>query len=221
MVLAFSVVFEFRAVGVSANSAVLIEMQTGKVLYEKNAHQKLSMASTTKIMTALLTLESQNLDTYFTVNPKVIQVEGTSMGLLEGDQVTLRALAYGMLLASGNDAANSAAVAVGGSIDAFVAMMNERAKLLGMKNTSFKTPSGLDDDGHYSTAYDMALLASAALSNPDFVEICSKETAKIKYGNPPYDRWLKNHNKLLTGYDGTISVKTGFTKKSGRCLVSA
>lgn len=209
------------ALGVSAHSAALIEADSGRVIYVKNGEERLPIASTTKIMTALLTLEAPNLDTYFTVDPNAIKVEGTSMGLQEGDQVTLRTLAAGMLLASGNDAANSAAVKVGGSLEEFAIMMNKRAAQIGMKDSNFVTPSGLDAQNHYSTALDMAKLARAALQNPDFSAICSQKSMKLSYGNPPYDRWLSNHNKLLKTYPDCIGVKTGFTKKAGRCLVSA
>ena len=178
------------------------------------------MASTTKIMTALLTLEQPGLDELFTVNPQAIKVEGTSMGLTEGAQATLRTLAAGMLLASGNDAANAAAVRIAGTQADFVMMMNRRAAQLGMKDTNFETPSGLDGQSHYSTARDMALLARAALQNEDFRAICSQSSMKLSYGNPPADRWLSNHNRLLKEYPGCIGLKTGFTKKSGRCLVS-
>lgn len=206
---------------VSAKSAVLIEAETGRIVYEKNADEKLPMASTTKIMSALIALEYCESDKPFIVDPNAIKVEGSSMGLKEGDTVTMRTLACGMLLASGNDAANAAAVALCGSVEGFVGMMNDKAELLGLDNTSFATPSGLDSENHYSTAEDMAHLAAYALANPDFAEICSQKSMKLSYGNPPYDRWLKNHNRLLSDYDGCIGVKTGFTKKAGRCLVSA
>ena len=205
----------------SAASAVLIDGTTGRVLFEKNAHEERAMASTTKIMTALITLEQPDLDAMFTVDAEAIRVEGSSMGLREGDQVSLRTLAAGMLLASGNDAANAAAVRIGKIIPWFVEMMNEKAAELGMLQTSFETPSGLDGENHYSTAYDMAILAKAAIENEEFLEICSSERMKLSYGNPPYDRWLSNHNKLLSICEGTIGVKTGYTKKAGRCLVSA
>ncbi len=207
--------------GVSAKAAILIEATTGRVLYAKNADSRLPMASTTKIMSALLTLEQPNLDEYFTVDPDAIRVEGSSMGLVEGDQVTLRALAYGMLLPSGNDAANAAAVKIGGTTENFIAMMNKRAELLGLSNTHFVTPSGLHDDAHYSTAKDMAMLTRAALKNPDFLAICSSKNAQLEFGNPPFKRWLKNSNKMLQNYEGAIGVKTGFTDEAGRCLVSA
>lgn len=206
---------------VSAKGAVLVEAGTGRVVWSQGGEERLSMASTTKIMTALLTLEQPELDELFTVNPQAIKVEGTSMGLTEGSQATLRTLAAGMLLASGNDAANAAAVRIAGTQADFVIMMNRRAAQLGMKDTNFETPSGLDGQSHYSTAKDMALLARAALQNEGFRAICSQSSMKLSYGNPPADRWLSNHNRLLKEYPGCIGLKTGFTKKSGRCLVSA
>ncbi len=210
-----------EAISVSAYSAVVIEADSGRIIFEKNPDERMPMASTTKIMTALLCLEEGNIHSGFTVNPDAIMVEGTSMGLQKGDKVTLHTLAAGMLLASGNDAANAAAVRVAGSIPEFAIMMNRRAQSIGMKDTNFVTPSGLDDQNHYSTARDMALLARVALLNPDFLALCSQKNIKLSYGNPAYTRWLSNHNKLLKTYDGCIGVKTGFTKKAGRCLVSA
>lgn len=206
---------------VSAAAAVLISADTGEILYSVNCDKKLPMASTTKIMTTLLCLESGNLYEEFTVDSEAIKVEGSSMGLQEGDIVTKYALCCGMLLPSGNDAANAAAVKVAGSIEAFVGMMNERACELGLSRTYFVTPSGLDGEGHGSSAYDMAMLAREALKNETFREICSSESIKLSFGNPPYDRWLNNTNKLLAMYDGVYGVKTGFTDEAGRCLVSA
>lgn len=205
----------------SAVSAILINADTGTVLYAKNENEQRAVASTTKILTALITLESGNLDEQFTVDSNAIKVEGTSMGLREGDIVTRRDLCYGMLLPSGNDAANAAAVNIAGSITAFAELMNKKAQALGMTSSSFVTPSGLDADNHYSTAYDMAILTKAALQNKDFAEICRLANAKRCFGNPPYERWLSNNNKLLWNYDGCIGVKTGFTDNARRCLVSA
>lgn len=206
---------------VSGKSVILAEAQSGRVIYAKNEKEKLPMASTTKIMTALLAAESGDLERKITVKKEMLQVEGTSMGLLPGDTVTLEGLIYGMLLQSGNDAANVTALTLAGSRERFADMMNAKAQSLGMKNTNFVTPSGLDAEGHYSTAEDMCVLARAALNNPVFSSVCAKMTAKVEYGNPPYMRTMTNHNKLLKMYDGAIGVKTGFTKKSGRCLVSA
>ncbi len=217
-VTAFGVPGDFS---VSAVSAVLINADTGEVLYEKNADEERAIASTTKIMSALLTLEAGDLDRRFTVDSMAIRVEGTSMGLREGDIVTRRALCYGMLLPSGNDAANAAAVSVSGSMAAFAEKMNEKADQLGMEHSHFVTPSGLDADGHYSTARDMAVLTRAALKNEEFRSICGLTSASIAFGNPPYQRTLYNSNKLLVQYDGCIGVKTGFTDNARRCLVSA
>lgn len=145
------------------------------------------------------------------------------MGLQEGDKVTLRDLCYGMLLPSGNDAANAAAVKVAGSTQKFVELMNDKAQVLGLVDTHFVTPSGLDDDTdeHYSTAYDMARLTAEAMKNADFRAICSQKSAKVCFGDPPYERWLMNSNKLLKSCEGIVGVKTGFTDKARRCLVSA
>ncbi len=205
----------------SAKAAELLCVNNGEVLYSLNADSRHSMASTTKIMTALLLIEQATPFKTVTVTEQMSAVEGTSMGLLPGDKVTYNDLVHGMLLQSGNDAANTAAIAVAGSVPAFAAMMNERAVQIGMLNTHFVTPSGLDDGEHYTTAHDMALLAACAVKNPAFADICKKQKATLCYGNPPYRRTLTNHNRLLWSYDGAIGVKTGFTKKSGRCLVSA
>ena len=205
----------------SAESAILIEAETGAVISEKNADERRAMASTTKIMTAILTIEAGDLDKEFTVDSYAIMVEGTSMGLQEGDRVSRRDLLYGILLPSGNDAANAAAVSVGGSIPAFVKMMNEKAEVLGLSNTHFVTPSGLDADGHYTTARDLAALAAYAMKNETFREIVSSKSKKLEFGNPPYPRTLYNSNKMLSNYDGAIGIKTGFTDNARRCLVSA
>lgn len=206
---------------VSAESAVLIDAMSGRVIYAKNENEKRPVASTTKIMTTLLSLESDNLDEPFMVDSDAIKVEGSSMGLCEGDIVTKRILCYGMLLPSGNDAANATAVKLAGDLSSFSDMMNNRATEIGMENSHFVTPSGLHDENHYSTAYDMAILTREALKNPDFSDICSQSEITTEYGNPPYRRTLYNTNKLLSMYDGCIGVKTGFTDEAGRCLVSA
>ncbi len=213
--------FEANAVSVSAVSAVLINADTGTIIYGKNPYEQRAMASTTKIMTALLTAEAGDLDSKFTADSYAIQVEGTSMGLKQGDIVTRRALLYGMLLPSGNDAANAAAISVSGSMSEFAKLMNKKAEELGLKNTHFVNPSGLDAQGHYTTAYDLALLTKAALKNPTFAEICQKSRAQVEFGNPPSLRTLSNSNKMLWQYEDCIGVKTGFTDNARRCLVSA
>ncbi len=206
---------------VSAVSAIVIEAETGAVVSEKNADEKRAMASTTKIMTAILTIEAGDLDREFTVDSYAIMVEGTSMGLQQGDRVSRRDLLYGILLPSGNDAANAAAVSVAGSISAFVKLMNDKAKALGLVSTQFVTPSGLDADGHYTTARDLAALAAYAMKNETFREIVCCKSKTLEFGNPPYSRTLYNSNKMLTKYDGAIGIKTGFTDNARRCLVSA
>jgi len=205
----------------SARSAIVMDALTGEVLYEKNADEKRPMASTTKIMTTLLALESADCQQTVITTKEMVTVEGSGMGLLPGDQITMEGLCYGMMLSSGNDAANTVATVLAGSLPGFAERMNQKAAKLGMRNTHFVTSSGLDAEGHYSTAYDMAVLMQAALKNQQFCQITQTYTTKIAYGNPPYKRTLTNHNRLLKEYDGCIGGKTGFTKKSGRCLVSA
>ena len=207
---------------ISAKGAVVINASTGETLFKLNAEKRLPMASTTKIMTTVLAIESGRLDEEFTVDSNAVRVEGSSMGLRENDRVTLRSLCYGMMLPSGNDAANCTAVRVAGSVSAFVEMMNKKAREIGLENTHFVTPSGLDDntDEHYSTALDMAKLTRYAMKNQEFRKICGTKSAKVSFGNPPFDRWLTNTNKLLKICHGVIGVKTGFTDKAGRCLVS-
>ena len=206
---------------VSARSAVLINGTTGEVIFSKNQSEQLPMASTTKIMTALLLAEENTPQKQVTVTKQMVTVEGSSMGLLPGDTVSYNDLLYGLLLASGNDAANSVAYLLGGNLEGFAKIMNLKAKQLGLLHTNFVTPSGLDNENHYTTANDLARLARYAMKNEAFFTAASSKNAVLNYGNPPYRRQLTNHNKLLNLYDGAVGVKTGFTKKSGRCLVSA
>lgn len=209
------------AVSTSAKAAILINGDTGEVIYEQNADEKLPMASTTKIMTALLLCEMGDLSKEITVTAEMLRVEGSSMGLLAGDRVTLHDLLYGLALASGNDAANVVAFTLGGTVNGFANLMNKKAEELGLVNSHFVTPSGLDADGHYTTARDLANLTRIAMQNEEFAKAVASKSATLNYGNPPYRRTLTNHNKLLKTFEGAVGVKTGFTKKSGRCLVSA
>lgn len=206
---------------VNAEAAVVMDADSGRLLYAQNPDKRLANASTTKIMTALLTLEQPDQDRYFTVDSDAIQVEGTTMGLQPGDSVTLHQLAAGMLLPSGNDAANAAAVEIVGSEEAFVRLMNQRAAELGLENTQYRNPSGLDAEGHYSSARDLATLAAHALENEDFADIVSKQEIRMAFGNPPYNRSLYTTNKLLERYPYAIGVKTGYTDDAGLCLVTA
>ena len=210
-----------EALEVSAASAVVFVADSGEILYEKDAYKRRSMASTTKIMTAVIALESGRLDDVVTVNDGMIRVEGTSMGLQKGNRLTLRSLVSGMMLLSGNDAANAVAVFLGGSEEGFADMMNSKAISLGMRDTNFVTASGLDDDEHYTSAYDMALLTSYAMRNPDFRRLVSSKKGEVDYISPAVTHTYYNHNRFLSMYEGACGVKTGFTKKSGRCLVTA
>lgn len=207
--------------GVSSLSAVLYEPESGRVIFEKDAHTARPMASTTKIMTALLAAENCSPEQMITVPKQAVMVEGSSLGLKEGDQISMRDLITGLLLESGNDAANAIALAVSGSLEAFAVLMNERAAELGMKDSTFVTPSGLDQGNHSASAYDMALLAAEVMRNDMLAEICAQKKAVIHLGNPVREATVSNHNRLLSLYPYAVGMKTGFTKKSGRCLVSA
>lgn len=205
----------------SAASAVLYYPDGGEILFEKNCKERRSMASTTKIMTSLLALEQSFPFMTTVITAEMVNVEGTSSGLREGDEIAIRDLVYCMMLESGNDAANAVALTLADSFEDFAVMMNQRAAEIGMADTSFVTPSGLDDENHYTTAYDMALLAAEAIKDKDFVQISSCEKYTVDFVSSDKSVTLYNHNKLLSMYDGCTGVKTGFTKKSGRCLVSA
>lgn len=207
------------APSVSALAYVLMDAVTGDVLASKNADKNLSMASTTKILTALLLMEAEEPDTAIQITPQMVNVEGSSMGLRAGYTVKRSDLYYGLMLSSGNDAANVTAFHMAGSLENFSVMMNNKAKEIGLKNSGFVTPSGLDAENHFTTAYDMAVLTKYALKNPTFCRVAATQSITLYYAGGYHT--LTNHNKLLRIYDGCIGVKTGFTSKSGRCLVSA
>lgn len=204
---------------VSSLSAVLYEPTSGRVLYTKAADTKRPMASTTKLMTALLAAETLPPERMVTVSKEAVTVEGSSMGLRAGNVVSVRDLMAGLLLSSGNDAANALALATDGSIEKFAERMNAKAALLGMKNTMFVTPSGLDEGEHGSTVRDMALLGAAALKEPLLAKLCASKNATVTIDGNRIT--LSNHNRLLHLYEDAIGLKTGYTKKSGKCLVSA
>lgn len=208
-------------VSTSANAHLLMEAGSGEVLARKNADARLPMASTTKIMTALVAIRSLPLDTRVTVTEEAVGVEGSSVYLVKGEVLTLEELLYAMLLESANDAAAAIAVAVSGSVSAFADKMNEEAAALGLSDTHFVNPHGLDDEQHYTTAYELAVITREALSEPVFRTIVSTKQRVIPLHGDEGVRLLLNHNKLLRLYDGCIGVKTGFTKHTGRCLVSA
>lgn len=212
---------QVHAFAYSASAYILYDPDTGAVLAADNAYEKRSMASTTKIMTALLLCEDGRLNRLVKVQQKSVLVEGTAIGLKGGDVIPRENLLYGLLLESGNDAANVIAYELSGSSEKFAEKMNEKAKAIGMKHTNFVTPSGLDDKNHYTCCYDMALLAAYAMNNADFRKVCSTVSYRSVYNNESTLRTYTNHNRLLRELDGCIGLKTGFTKKSGRCLVSA
>lgn len=201
-----------EAVEVSATACVLMDADSGRVLYEKNGRQRMLIASTTKLMTALVALEQGTLTDVVTVTASHM-AEGSSMYLRSGEKLTLEELLYGLLLCSGNDAALAVTECMGG-VAPFVARMNEKAAELGMENTHFANPNGLDDEEHYSTAEDMARLAAAAMDDPVLRRVASTRTARIG------GRTLTNHNKLLSRVEGCVGLKTGYTRAAGRTLVS-
>lgn len=219
----FQEIDAFAEPSVSAQSAILIEKNSGRILYSKRHNEKLPMASTTKIMTAICAIENGNvsLDQTIEISASAAGVEGSSMYLESGEMLTLRELLYGLMLSSGNDAAVAIAECISGNGEKFAELMNKKAQELGAVNTHFTNPNGLPDENHYSTAYDMAKLTAYALQNPSFAEIVSTKNFKISGEGKAYPRVLSNHNKLLNMYAGCIGVKTGFTKAAGRCLVSA
>lgn len=205
---------------VSASSAILYCPDTGEILYEKSKDEKRAIASITKIMTTIITLEAAAADDKEVTFTKDMYAEGSSMYLKDGYTLRLSDLAKGMMMVSGNDAANAAAIAIGGSFEGFAEIMNNKAKQIGMQNSHFVTPSGLDADEHYSTAYDMALLMAYAMENEDFEEITGSESQMVNFINPAESTSYHNQNKLLKLYEYCIGGKTGFTSNAGRTLVS-
>lgn len=202
-----------------ARAAVLIERGTGMVLLAHNETLPLPMASTTKVMTALMALEKGDLEDVVTVGRNAYGVPGTSIYLGLGERITLRDLLYGLMLASGNDAAVAIAEHIGGSVDGFCRMMNQRAAELGCEDTLFLNPNGLPAEGHHTTAYDLALIAREAMKHKTFREIVSTRRASIPWEGRSYDRILNNKNRLLGDYEGATGIKTGYTRAAGRCLV--
>ncbi len=203
-----------QAGAVSAQKAMLLDANTGRVLYEKAPDSRSLIASTTKIMTALVVCEQCNVLDRMKIPKEAVGIEGSSIYLREGEVLTLQELLYGLMLHSGNDAAVALAIYCGGTVEGFAQLMNDKARQLGLTGTHFENPNGLDSPGHYSTARDLAVLAAYAMKNPIFAQTVSTKTVKIG------QRSLKNHNKLLWRVEGADGVKTGFTKAAGRILVS-
>ena len=204
-----------------AVSAIVIDIDSGQVLGYANPTKQLGMASTTKIMTALVSIELMPPDCDFVIPKAAVGIFGSSIYLVEGETLTIRQLLYGLLLESGNDSAVALAIATAGSEELFVALMNAKATELGLKNTHFANPHGLTEQGHYTTAEDLATITAAAMRNPLFVEIVATKKWTIPYKNVENGRQLFNHNKLLMSDPNIIGVKTGWTSASGRCLVTA
>lgn len=202
------------AVETSATAVILMDVDSGRVLYERNADARMLIASTTKILTALVAIRDGDLSDTVKVSREAAYTEGSSMYLKEGEKLTLETLLYGLLLCSGNDAAVAIAEHVGGSVEGFVERMNDTALALGMESSSFANPNGLDDENHYSTARDMAALARAAVENETLMRIASTRTVTIG------GRTMTNHNKLLSYMEGCVGLKTGYTRAAGRTLVS-
>ena len=202
-----------------AKAYVLMEATTGRILAEKNAQEALPMASTTKIMTAILAIEKGDPEEIVTVPQECQGIEGTSVYLRGGETLTLRELVCGLMLASGNDAAETIAHHIGGSLTGFAEMMNEKAKEIGAKNTNFITPHGLPCEGHYTTAEDLARIASYAMQNETFRKIVSTASMDLPADEDSPARYLRNKNRLLWQYEGGNGIKTGYTDAAGKCLV--
>lgn len=205
----------------TAKSAVLIEASTGRILYEKNAYEKRPMASTTKIMTAILAIENCNLNDTVVVGPNASGVGGSSIWLSAGEKISLSDMLYGLMLASGNDAAVAIAEHVAGSVDKFVAMMNQKAKEIGAYNTNFSNPNGLPIENHYTTAYDLAIISAYAMKNDFFRKVVNTQYKTIPWEGHDYNRVVKNKNKILWQYEGGNGIKTGYTDDAGKCLSAA
>jgi len=209
------------SIGVSAASAVLVEQKTGRVLFEKDANTKRRIASITKIMTAILAIESGKMNQTVKVSEQATRAEGSSVYLKPGEKIKLNDLVYGLMLRSGNDTAVAIAEHVGGSLDGFVHIMNQKAKEIGMYNTHFANPHGLDDhENHYSTAYDMAILMRYAMQNKTFQKITGTKVHKAPNPTENWDREWKNKNRLLSKYKYCTGGKTGYTKRAKRTLVT-
>ena len=213
--LAVILVFPFPTQAISARNAILMDATTGRILYAKQADQKNLIASTTKIMTALVVCEQTNVLDRVRIPKDAVGIEGSSIYLQAGEILTVQELLYGLMLHSGNDAAIALAIYCGGTVEGFVQLMNDKAHVLGLQNTHFENPHGLDSSQHYSTAEDLASLASYAMQNPIFVKTVSAKNVHIS------ERLLTNHNKLLWRLEGADGVKTGYTKAAGRILVSS
>lgn len=205
----------------SGSGEIVMELNSNRVLYELNSRDKKYMASTTKILTAITIIENCNLNDIVTVTKETVGVEGSSIYLVEGEKLSVKDLLYGLMLRSGNDCAETLAVFCSKSIETFANLMNETAHKIGANDSNFVNPHGLHDDNHYTTAYDLALISCYAMKNDVFREIVATKTVKIPHIKREYGRTLVNKNKMLTEFEGSNGIKTGYTKNAGRCLVSS
>lgn len=203
------------------SSYIVIEQSSRRILKGENVHQQLPMASTTKIMTALIVLEHASLDDVVTIPQEAVGIEGSSIYLKVGDKLSVRNLLYGLMLRSGNDSAVALAIHTAGSVEKFTKLMNNKVDQLGLKNTRFVNPHGLSAKGHYTSAYDLAIISSEAMLNPVFKEIVSTKLHVIKSENEQETRYFANKNRILYNYDGGNGIKTGYTTEAGRCLVAS
>lgn len=213
--LAAAVLFPVKTLAVSARHAYVLDAVSGRVLFERGGNQQSLIASTTKIMTALIICEQCNVLDRMRIPKEAVGIEGSSMYLQEGEILTLQELLYGLMLSSGNDAATALAIYCGGTVEGFAELMNDKARILGLSGTHFVNPHGLDAPGHYSTARDLAVLGAYAMENPIFARTVSAKSVRLG------DRYLTNHNKLLWRVEGAEGIKTGYTQAAGRILVSS
>lgn len=212
---------EISVPAIAASAAILLDAETDDVLYEVNADESLAMASTTKVMTALVTMENSSLEETTTVSEFASSVGESSAWLDTGEVLTVEQLLYALMLQSGNDASVALAEHVAGSEDGFVEMMNARARELGLDHTSFANPHGLDEEGHYTSARDLAEITARAMAIPEFREIVATESYDLPWPGHPFPRVMENHNKLLKMYPAATGGKTGYTARAGKCLVAS
>lgn len=216
-----SILFDVKHTANAANSIeIVMEASTYRVLYSNNKDVRMPMASTTKALTLLVAIEKGDLNQIITIPKEAVGIEGSSIYLVAGEKITLKDLCYGLILRSGNDAATAIALTIGGSIEGFAKLMNDKVSELGLKNSNFTNPHGLHDDNHYTSAYDLAVISSYAMQNPTFREIAATKQIRISGPNNTV-RLLNNKNKILSLYKDGNGIKTGFTKKAGRCLIAS
>ena len=222
VILMFNINFNYKKTFADNNSSeIVIELNSNRILHEKNAYKKMYMASTTKILTAITIIENCDLNDVVTVTKDTVGIEGSSIYLVEGEKLSVKQLLYGLMLRSGNDCAETLAKHCSGNNEKFALLMNKTAEKIGATNSNFVNPHGLHDDNHYTTARDLALISSYAMKNNEFREIVQTKVIDIPSPNKDYNRRLVNKNKMLKEFEGSTGIKTGYTKKAGRCLVSS